>query len=100
DLFVSEVHAGAVSRGEFLEWLPGRDECPVRAGEENAARTVAGLSAAVWVRGDLSYAGEFVWATGQFRSGKLARDSGADSEMLGSEAGAGGGDYGLGNGQH
>src|SRR5437879_5957307 len=48
DLFLSEVRTHSVSRGEPVGWLSRGNECTLRASEENAARSGASLSAAIW----------------------------------------------------
>ena len=43
DLCVSEIYAGTVQRRRSLERISGRDERTVRAGQEDASCSVAGL---------------------------------------------------------
>ena len=43
-LLVSQVHGGALPRRGPVERVPGGDECPVRASEEDAVGAGAGLS--------------------------------------------------------
>ena len=83
----------------FWDGYPEETNAPYGSGEKNAARPVAGLPAAVWICGDLSYSSQFVWTAGQLRSGKLARYPRIDPQMLGSETVQRGGNYGVGYGQ-
>ena len=80
-LRLPEVHAGAVPGGRPLERLPGGDERPVRAGQEDAAGPGAGVPPAVRLQRDLPAAGEPLRPGRQLRPRELARDPGAHQEV-------------------
>ncbi len=74
-LLVSEVRTGSVQRNGAVGRVSGGDERALRGGEEGRPRRWPGLPGAVRAERGVPAAHEPLRATGQLRSGDLARDS-------------------------
>ena len=98
DLLLPQVHARALPRGRDLERLPGGDERPLRAGQEDAARPGPGLPPAVRDGRRAPPAREPLRPPRQLRPRLLPRDPRPHQEVPGRDRPRRGHDRGLGDG--